>query len=87
MLILLLLTSCTKDSSKISSIKETNQELEMINAYKLGFENINKAEIKLLNDFTVNKFIKGIVDHVEILEINKKIPSIKEVFIKATTDE
>ena len=44
LLILLLLTSCTKDSSKISSIKETNQELEMINAYKLGFENINKAD-------------------------------------------
>jgi len=44
LLILLLLTSCTKDSSKISSIKEINQELEMINAYKLGFENINKAD-------------------------------------------
>jgi len=44
LLILLLLTSCTKDSSKISSIKETNQESEMINAYKLGFENINKAD-------------------------------------------
>ena len=44
LLILLLLISCTKDSSKISSIKETNQELEMINAYKLGFENINKAD-------------------------------------------
>ena len=44
LLILLLLTSCTKDSPKISSIKETNQELEMINAYKLGFENINKAD-------------------------------------------
>ena len=50
-------------------------------------QNINKAEIKLLNDFTINKFIKGIVDHVEILEINKKIPSINDVFIKATTDE
>ena len=44
LLILLLLTSCTKDSSKILTIKETNQELEMINAYKLGFENINKAD-------------------------------------------
>ena len=44
LLILLLLTSCTKDSSKISSIKEINQELEMINAYRLGFENINKAD-------------------------------------------
>ena len=50
-------------------------------------QNTNKADIKLLNDFTINKFIKGIVDHVEILEINKKIPSINDVFIKATTDE
>ena len=59
---------------------------ELINHESLN-ENINKAEIKLLNDFTINKFIKGIVDHVEILEINKKIPSINDVFIKATTDE
>ena len=59
---------------------------ELINHISLN-ENINKAEIKLLNDFTINKFIKGIVDHVEILEINKKIPSINDVFIKATTDE
>ena len=59
---------------------------ELINHKSLN-ENINKAEIKLLNDFTINKFIKGIVDHVEILEINKKIPSINDVFIKATTDE
>ena len=59
---------------------------ELINHISLD-KNINKAEIKLLNDFTINKFIKGIVDHVEILEVNKKIPSINDVFIKATTDE
>lgn len=59
---------------------------ELVNHTTLN-ENINKAEIKLLNDFTINKFIKGIVDHIEILEINKKIPSINDVFIKATTDE
>ena len=59
---------------------------ELMNHIVLN-ENINKAEIKLLNDFTINKFIKGIVDHVEILEINKKTPSINDVFIKATTDE
>ena len=59
---------------------------ELINHVSIN-ENINKAEIKLLNGFTINKFIKGIVDHVEILEINKKIPSINDVFIKATTDE
>jgi ABC-2 type transport system ATP-binding protein len=59
---------------------------ELINHISLN-ENINKAEIKLLNDFTINKFIKVLVDHVEILEINKKIPSINDVFIKATKDE
>ena len=59
---------------------------ELMNHIVLN-ENINKAEIKLLNDFTINKFIKGIVDHVEIIEINKKTPSINDVFIKATTDE
>ena len=59
---------------------------ELINHTNLN-QNTNKADIKLLNDFTINKFIKGIVDHVEILEINKKIPSINDVFIKATTDE
>jgi len=58
---------------------------ELINHTNLN-QNTNKADIKLLNDFTINKFIKGIVDHVEILEINKKIPSINDVFIKATTD-
>ena len=59
---------------------------ELMNHINLN-ENINKAEIKLLNDFTINNFIKGIVDHVKILEINKKTPSINDVFIKATTDE
>ena len=59
---------------------------ELINNKTIN-DSINKAEIKLLNDFTINKFIKGIVDHVEILEINKKTPSISDVFIKATTDE
>ena len=59
---------------------------ELINHTNLN-QNTNKADIKFLNDFTINKFIKGIVDNVEILEINKKIPSINDVFIKATTDE
>lgn len=50
-------------------------------------ETTNKAEIKLLNDFSINQFIKGIVDHVEIIEIKKKSPSIQDVFIKATSYE
>ena len=59
---------------------------EMINNESIN-EYTNQAEIKLLNDFTINNFIKGLIDHVEILEINKKIPSINDVFIKATSDE
>lgn len=50
-------------------------------------ETTNKAEIKLLNDFSINQFIKGIVDHVEIIEIKKNSPSIQDVFIKATSYE
>ena len=59
---------------------------EIINHEKIN-ENTNKAEIRLLNNFTINQFIKGIVDHVEIVEINLKKPTIQEVFIKATTCE
>ena len=59
---------------------------EIINHEKIN-ENTNKAEIRLLNQFTINQFIKGIVNHVEIVEINLKTPTIKEVFIKATANE
>jgi ABC-2 type transport system ATP-binding protein len=44
---------------------------EMINNESIN-EHTNQAEIKLLNNFTINNFIKGLIDHVEILEINKK---------------
>ena len=40
-------------------------------------ETTNKAEIKLLNDFSINQFTKGIVDHVEIIEIKKKAQVFK----------
>ena len=50
-------------------------------------ESTNKAEIKLLKNFTINQFIRGIVEHVEIVEIKKKSPSIQDVFIKATSYE
>ena len=59
---------------------------EIISHEKIN-ENTNKAEIRLLNQFTINQFIKGIVDHVEIVEINLKTPTIQEVFIKATANE
>ncbi len=44
LLILLLLTSCGKEEPEVSTLKETNQEQEMITAYKLGFENLNKTD-------------------------------------------
>jgi len=42
-LILILLTSCAKDVEK-SFIKETDQELEMITVYKLGYESLIKRD-------------------------------------------
>ena len=59
---------------------------KMINHNSIN-EKIHLAVIELTNDFTINKFIKGIVDHVEIIEINKKLPTMNDVFIKATLDE
>jgi outer membrane protein assembly factor BamD len=44
LLVLLLLTSCAKDVEKKSLIKESDQELEMITAYKEGFENIKSGD-------------------------------------------
>ena len=43
-LIILNLQSCSKDKKEISLIQETDQELEMIGAYKAGIENLNKGD-------------------------------------------
>jgi len=59
---------------------------KMLNHYNYE-DNIHQAEIELINDFTINQFIKGIIEHVEIIEIIKKSPSMHDVFIKATTNE
>jgi ABC-2 type transport system ATP-binding protein len=50
-------------------------------------EKTHLAEIELNDEFTINQFIKGIIDHVGIIEINKKTPTMNDVFIKATVDE
>ena len=60
-------------------------ERELMKNMKVN-ENINKEEIKLLNDYTINKFIKGIIDQVEVLDINKKIPNSNDVFITTTNE-
>ena len=85
-----------KHQSKEWIIKYSGNQMSFTNAIWGGWKMINHssinkkihlAAIELTNDFTINKFIKGIVDHVEIIEINKKLPTMNDVFIKATLDE
>ena len=85
-----------KHQSKGWIIKYSGNQMSFTNAIWGGWKMINHssinekihlAAIELTNDFTINKFIKGIVDHVEIIEINKKLPTMNDVFIKATLDE
>ena len=77
-------------------IKYKGNQMSFTNAIWGGWKMINHdtvndkihlAVIELMNDFTINKFIKGIVEHVEIIEISKKMPTMNDVFIKATLDE
>lgn len=56
-------------------------------SHKSISEKIHIAEIELTQNLRMNQFIKGIVDHIEILEIVKKTPTMNDVFIKATSDE
>ena len=44
LLLFLLLQSCSKDEIEISTIKENDQELEMISAYTEGFEYLEKGD-------------------------------------------
>ena len=81
---ILIIEGSNRLGGRLNTIKYKGTQYEAGGA---RFNNKHSRLLKLLNDFTINKFIKGIVDHVEILEINKKIPSINDVFIKATTDE
>jgi len=42
--ILLVLASCAAEKREVSLIKETDQELEMISAYKEGYDNLNNRD-------------------------------------------
>ena len=54
-IIIVLLNSCSKEEKEISFIKESDQNLEMITAYKEGYEALNN------NDpyFAANKFLEA----------------------------
>ena len=54
-ILFLLLTSCAKEKKEISLIKENDQELEMISAYKEGFENLSNRDYF----YAANKFLEA----------------------------
>ena len=43
--------------------------------------------IQLEGNLKMNDFIKGIVEHIEIIGITKNIPSMNEIFIKTVQNE
>ena len=55
LLLFLLLQSCSKDLNKKNTIKESNQELEMITAYKEGVDSLNKGD----TFFAAKKFLEA----------------------------
>lgn len=59
---------------------------KMINHSSLN-QKIHLAEIELESNLSINQFIKGIIDHVGIIEVNRKTPTMNDIFIKATLNE
>ena len=59
---------------------------EMINNEQLG-EHHASATIKLTGGTKLNDFLKGIINAVEIQSVNKVIPSMNEIFIRAVENE
>jgi ABC-2 type transport system ATP-binding protein len=59
---------------------------EMINNEQLGEQHAS-ATIKLTGGTKLNDFLKGIINAVEILSVNKVIPNMNEIFIKAVENE
>jgi outer membrane protein assembly factor BamD len=44
LIIILLINSCAKESEKISNIKKTSQDLEMVSVYNEAYDNLNKND-------------------------------------------
>ena len=58
---------------------------KLINQEQIS-EGLFKCNILLSDNLTLNAFLKGIIDSVEIVGITKIIPSMNEVFIKVVED-
>jgi ABC-2 type transport system ATP-binding protein len=50
-------------------------------------DDINTAIIELNETLSMNDFLKGIIDKISIIEVSENIPSMQDVFLKATTNE
>ncbi len=50
-------------------------------------DDINTATIKLNESLSMNDFLKGIIDKISIIEVSENIPTMQDVFLKATTNE
>ena len=44
LILLILISSCSKEEKKVSIVKETNLEAQMIEAYNSGLEELNKGD-------------------------------------------
>ena len=45
LIIFVILTSCSSENKKISIIEESDLELQMIDAYKEGYEELEKGDV------------------------------------------
>lgn len=59
---------------------------ELVNREQLG-EHHFMATIKLMEGNNLTNYLKSILDHVEILSVNKRVPSMNEIFIKAVAQK
>ena len=87
-LILISLNSCNSKKNEISAIKEINQNLEMVTAYRDGFEALEKndyyyaskkfLDVQFKPDYVSNITTKIIKD---ILETNNcELPTIQDLY-------
>ncbi|MCB9188305.1 MAG: ABC transporter ATP-binding protein [Flavobacteriales bacterium] len=59
---------------------------ELVNREQMG-EHHFMATIKLMEGNNLTNYLKSILDHVEILSVNKRVPSMNEIFIKAVAQK
>ena len=57
---------------------------ELIERTQLAKDHFN-ATIKLLGNNTLNNYLKALLDHVEIVNVNKVIPSMNDIFIESVS--